>query len=91
LRNHGQTPTVEVAAELPLDIEWYRTTIPGAFRAKAKIVFEVLVYHSIRYCLGGILWAVWTQIGGAEIWFIAVSDEQAEREPRDQGQCSHVP
>ena len=63
----GQNATFELAAELPLDIEWHRTAIPGAFSAKAKIGFEVLLYHSRKYCLGGMPWAVWTQIGGAEI------------------------
>ena len=87
----GQNATFEVAAELPLDIEWHRTAIPGAFSEKAQIGFEVLLYHSIKYCLGGMPWAVWTQIGVAEIWFTAVSDEQAEHEPRGQGQCEHVP
>ena len=69
----GQNATFEVAAELPLDIEWHRTAIPGAFSEKAQIGFEVLLYHSIKYCLGGMPWAV--------------SDEQAEHEPRGQGQC----
>ena len=54
----GQNDTFEVAAELPLDIEWHRTAIPGAFSAKAQIGFEVLLCHSIKYCLGGMPWAV---------------------------------
>ena len=71
----NKNATFEVAAELALNIEWHRTAIPGAFSAKAQRGFEVLLYRSIMYCLGGIPWAVWAQIGGAEIWFTAVSDE----------------
>ncbi len=86
-KSWARIPHFQVAAELPLDIEWHRTAIPGAFSAKAQIGFEVLLYHSIKYCLGGMPWRVWTQIGGAEIWFTAVSDEQAEHEPQGQCQC----
>ena len=56
----ARMPYFEVAAELPLDIEWHRTAIPGAFSAKAHIGFDVLLYHSIKYCLGGVPWRVWT-------------------------------
>ena len=83
--------TFEVAAELRLDIESHRTAISGDFSANAQIGFEALLQHSIKYFLGGIPWAAWTQIGGALIWFTAVSDEQAEHKPQGQGQCGHVP
>ena len=55
----GQNAPFELAAELPLDIEWHRTDIRGAFRAKAQIGFEVLLYRAIKYCLGEMPWVVW--------------------------------
>ena len=83
----GQNATFEVAAELPLDIKWHRTAIPGAFSEKAQIGFEVLLYHSIKVLSWWDALSGMEQIGVAEIWFTAVSDEQAEHEPRGQGQC----
>lgn len=83
----AQNATFEVAVELPLDIEWQRTVVPGAFGATLRKGFEVLLYHSLKYCLSGMPSLAWIQTGNAEIWFTAVSDEQAKYEPQSQGRC----
>ena len=51
--------TLEVTAELPLDVGRHRTAIPVAFAAPAQIGLEVRLYHPIEYGLVRTPPAVW--------------------------------
>ena len=45
--------TLEVTAELPLDVSRHRTAIPVALATLAQIGLEVVSYHPIEYGLVG--------------------------------------